>query len=113
MDRNSVRINHILLMGLYCMYEICYYYYYYYLGEFQGASILSQLQCAGMVSVLELMQGGYPSRANFNDLYNMYKGLLPPKLQRLQPRLFCEALFRALGMLPSDYAFGMSKVGIG
>ena len=31
---------------------------------FDGASILSQLQCAGMASVLRLMQKGYPSRCN-------------------------------------------------
>ena len=29
---------------------------------FEGANILGQLQCAGMVSVLDLMQQGYPSR---------------------------------------------------
>jgi len=29
---------------------------------FSGGEILSQLQCAGMVSVLDLMQGGFPSR---------------------------------------------------
>ena len=39
--------------------------------HFVGGQILSQLQCAGMVSVLELMQGGYPSRAPFSDLYAM------------------------------------------
>ena len=30
--------------------------------EFEGGSVLSQLQCAGMTSVLELMQQGFPSR---------------------------------------------------
>lgn len=38
-------------------------------GDFEGGQILSQLQCAGMVSVLELMQEGYPSRTSFADLY--------------------------------------------
>jgi myosin-6 len=38
---------------------------------FSGGEILSQLQCAGMVSVLDLMQGGYPSRTLFQDLYDM------------------------------------------
>ena len=40
-------------------------------NNFEGASILGQLECAGMVSVLQLMQEGYPSRAMFNDLYKM------------------------------------------
>ncbi len=29
--------------------------------------------CQGMMEVLELMQKGYPSRTDFNTLYNMYK----------------------------------------
>ena len=61
---------------------------------FEGASILSQLQCAGMTSVLELMQQGYPSRTQFSELYNMYKSHLPAELARLDPRLFCKALFK-------------------
>lgn len=44
----------------------------------------------GMVSVLDLMQGGFPSRAPFHELYNMYKQYLPGKLARLDPRLFCK-----------------------
>lgn len=53
-----------------------------------GGSILSQLQCSGMASVLELMQQGFPSRAPFQQLYDMYKQRLPPKLARLDPRIF-------------------------
>lgn len=43
-----------------------------------------------MVSVLDLMQGGFPSRAAFHELYNMYQKYMPPKLTRLDPRLFCK-----------------------
>ncbi|KAL1122308.1 hypothetical protein AAG570_003713 [Ranatra chinensis] len=78
--------------------------------NFEGGSILSQLQCSGMTSVLELMQQGYPSRTQFIDLYGMYRSFLPPELARLDPRLFCKALFRALGMNEHDYKFGVSKV---
>ncbi|GAA6108727.1 myosin VIb [Tachysurus ichikawai] len=78
--------------------------------QFEGAQILSQLQCSGMVSVLDLMQGGFPSRAPFHELYNMYKQYLPGKLARLDPRLFCKALFKALGLNDSDYKFGLTKV---
>jgi myosin-6 len=38
---------------------------------FEGGSILSQLECAGMVSVLTLMQDGWPSRAPFYEVYDM------------------------------------------
>uniref|UniRef100_A0A1B6GYM3 Unconventional myosin-VI n=1 Tax=Cuerna arida TaxID=1464854 RepID=A0A1B6GYM3_9HEMI len=78
--------------------------------QFEGGSILSQLQCSGMTSVLELMQQGFPSRTGFIDLYEMYRRYLPPELARLDPRLFCKALFRALGMNENDYKFGVSKV---
>uniref|UniRef100_A0A1A8FNB3 Myosin IC n=1 Tax=Nothobranchius korthausae TaxID=1143690 RepID=A0A1A8FNB3_9TELE len=78
--------------------------------QFEGAQILSQLQCSGMVSVLDLMQGGFPSRAPFHELYNMYQNYMPPKLTRLDPRLFCKALFKALGLNDMDYKFGLTKV---
>ncbi|GCB62747.1 hypothetical protein scyTo_0013109, partial [Scyliorhinus torazame] len=77
---------------------------------FEGAQILSQLQCSGMVSVLDLMQGGFPSRAPFHELYNMYQKYMPAKLCRLDPRLFCKALFKALGLNENDYKFGLTKV---
>nr|CAB3264159.1 unconventional myosin-VI [Phallusia mammillata] len=77
---------------------------------FEGGQILSQLQCSGMVSVLDLMQGGFPSRAQFSDVYNMYKTLMPDKLKRLDPRMFCKALFKALGLDDKDFKFGLTKV---
>ena len=45
---------------------------------------------AGMNSVLDLMQQGFPSRTQFSELYKMYKNYLPPDLARLDPRLFCK-----------------------
>ncbi|XP_024862015.1 myosin VIb isoform X3 [Kryptolebias marmoratus] len=78
--------------------------------QFEGALILSQLQCSGMVSVLDLMQGGFPSRAPFHELYNMYKAYMPDKLTRLNPRLFCKALFKALGLNDNDFKFGLTRV---
>ncbi|XP_034530133.1 unconventional myosin-VI-like isoform X1 [Notolabrus celidotus] len=78
--------------------------------QFEGALILSQLQCSGMVSVLDLMQGGFPSRAPFHELYNMYKQYMPDKLTRLNPRLFCKALFKALGLNDADFKFGLTRV---
>ena len=78
--------------------------------EFESASVMSQLQCAGMTSVLELMQQGFPSRAPFSELYNMYKEYLPKDLARLDPRLFCKALFKALGLDDKEFQFGLTKV---
>lgn len=76
----------------------------------EGSSILSQLECAGMNSVLDLMQQGFPSRTQFQELYNLYKKYLPPDLARLDPRLFCKALFKALGLDDNDFKFGLTKV---
>lgn len=58
--------------------------------QFEGGSILSQLEYAGMTSVMELMQNGFPSRVPYVDLYNMYSKYLPPKLAKLEPRVFCQ-----------------------
>ncbi|CAF0806431.1 unnamed protein product [Adineta steineri] len=77
---------------------------------FEGGQILNQLQCSGMVSVLDLMQQGFPSRTQFSDLYSMYKSYLPRELARLDPRLFCKALFKALNLRDSDFKFGLTKV---
>lgn len=68
---------------------------------FEGSNVLSQLQCAGMHSVLDLMQQGYPSRTSFSDLYNMYKRYLPAQLARLDPRLFCKVGVNCIHYRPS------------
>lgn len=78
--------------------------------KFEGGHILSQLRCSGTGSVLELMQQGYPSRAAFADLYAMYSQYLPPELARLDPRLFCKLLFKALGLNDQEFKFGITKV---
>ncbi|RWS30216.1 unconventional myosin-VI-like protein, partial [Leptotrombidium deliense] len=78
--------------------------------KFEGSQILSQLRCSGMTTVLELMQQGYPSRALFVDLYNMYKQYLSSKLSSLDPRMFCKILFKALGLNENDFRFGNTKV---
>jgi myosin-6 len=77
---------------------------------FEGGQILSQLQCSGMVSVLDLMQQGFPSRTQFAELYGMYKSYLPKELARLDARLFCKALFKALNLRDTDFKFGLTKV---
>ncbi|KAG7207380.1 hypothetical protein KM043_009038 [Ampulex compressa] len=78
--------------------------------QFDGNSILGQLRCSGMTSVLELMEHGYPSRVPFQELYNMYKSYLPPELARLEPRFFCEALLHSLKLNKKDFKFGITRV---
>ncbi|XP_047022842.1 myosin heavy chain 95F isoform X1 [Helicoverpa zea] len=76
----------------------------------EGGLVLTQLQCSGTTAVLELMEHGYPSRAPFHDLHSMYKAYLPPKLQALSPKLFCEAMVHSLGLSDKDYKFGVTRV---
>ncbi|XP_076377459.1 myosin heavy chain 95F jaguar isoform X2 [Megalopta genalis] len=78
--------------------------------HFDGNSILGQLRCSGMTSVLELMEHGYPSRVPFQELYNMYKSYLPPELAKLEPRFFCEALLHSLKLNKKDFKFGITRV---
>ncbi|XP_034934309.1 myosin heavy chain 95F isoform X2 [Chelonus insularis] len=78
--------------------------------SFDGNSILGQLRCSGMTSVLELMEHGYPSRVPFQELYNMYKIYLPPELAKLDPRFFCEALLHSLKLNNKDFKFGITRV---
>ncbi|XP_075244951.1 unconventional myosin-VI-like isoform X2 [Convolutriloba macropyga] len=79
-------------------------------GTFEGASVLSQLQCSGVVSALKVMESGFPCRVPFVELYSLYKNNLPPKIAKLDPRLFCKALFKAIGMNNNDFRFGSSKI---
>jgi len=46
----------------------------------------------------------------FVELYSLYKDSLPPKIAKLDPRLFCKALFKAIGMNNNDFRFGSSKI---
>lgn len=78
--------------------------------QFDGALSLMQLKCSGMTTVLELMEHGFPSRAPFADLYEMYKEYLPKELKQLQPRTFCEAMLHSLHLHEKDYKFGVTRV---
>lgn len=78
--------------------------------EFEGSLALTQLNCSGTTSVLELMEYGYPSRVPFAELYNMYKLFLPPELVKLEPRIFCEAMLHSLRLNNKDFKFGITKV---
>uniref|UniRef100_A0A915A078 Unconventional myosin-VI n=2 Tax=Parascaris univalens TaxID=6257 RepID=A0A915A078_PARUN len=78
-------------------------------GKFDGVAILDQLKCAGMASVMRVMQAGFPSRTSFGEIVEHYRTLLPQQLSRLDPRLFCKCLFHALGLNENDFAFGLTK----
>ncbi|UXI22000.1 hypothetical protein NH340_JMT07943 [Sarcoptes scabiei] len=78
--------------------------------NFDGSCILSQLKCSGMTSVLDLMQNGYPSRASYSHIYNLYSPRLPKQLSKIDARFFSNALIKAVGLDDSDVRFGVTKV---
>ncbi|CAG9815351.1 unnamed protein product [Phaedon cochleariae] len=78
--------------------------------QFDGNLSLMQLKCSGMANVLELMEYGYPSRTSFAELHSMYQEYLPKELQRLSPKMFCEAMLHSLKLYEKDFIFGITKV---
>ncbi|XP_065838355.1 unconventional myosin-VI-like [Oscarella lobularis] len=79
-------------------------------STFMGGEVLSQLHSAGMMSVLDLMDDGYPTRTPFHGLHELYKNRVPSTLTSLDAKSFCEALFKTVGMHESDYKFGETSV---
>lgn len=43
-------------------------------------------------------------------LYQTYASLLPKNLQKLDPRFFARALFKAIGLNETDFRFGLTRV---
>lgn len=78
--------------------------------EFEGISVLTQLNSSGTTSALKVMEHGYPSRVPFDELYKMYWNFLPPKLEKLDPKVFCEAMLHSLKLNRKDFKFGTTKV---
>lgn len=79
-------------------------------NDFDGGLALAQLKCSGTISVLELMEYGYPSRVPFAQVYDMYKSYLPNDLLKLSPRTFCEAMLYALKLNSRDFKFGVTRL---
>jgi myosin-6 len=74
---------------------------------FNGGEILSQLQCAGMVSVLNLMQSGFLSYCLRGPVRHVR--LCAPQIAQLDPRTFPNLYFKDLGLNEDDLQFGVSK----
>ena len=78
---------------------------------FNNSSVMTQLRYNGMCTALKLMQFGFPTRCNFEDLYNTYAPFMPAELNKLNPRTFCEALLVALDLHGGkDFQMGLTKV---
>lgn len=79
-------------------------------GEFDDDLVLAQLNSSGTTSASKLMEHGFPSRAPFADIMKLYKLVLPPKLQILEPSTFCEAMLHTLKLNSDDFKIGSTKI---
>jgi myosin-6 len=77
----------------------------------ERAAVMTQLRYSGMCAALLLMQAGFPTRVSFDEMYMQYSGRMPVSLQRLKPKLFCEALLVALELDGErDFQVGLTKI---
>ena len=77
---------------------------------FDGAYVLMQLRCSGMMEALELMQAGFPTRCPYRELANRYRPAMPASVQALSDALFVEAILEALEMEKRLYKLGITRV---
>uniref|UniRef100_A0A673L340 Unconventional myosin-VI n=1 Tax=Sinocyclocheilus rhinocerous TaxID=307959 RepID=A0A673L340_9TELE len=71
--------------------------------QFEGAQILSQLQCSALVVMLQIFQ--------FKKTHHKYTAFISRKLPfKTNPDIAYGALFKALGLNENDYKFGLTRV---
>lgn len=71
--------------------------------------MLSQLEYSGVITFLNLLKSGYPSRISFTDLYEKYKPCLPAELVEEDPKKVCSALLQSMGW-KQECQVGRTKV---
>eukprot|EP00736_Rhodelphis_marinus_P011328 Rmarinus@m.2627 len=79
-------------------------------GDFDEVTISSQLRESGMMDVIELMHKGFPTRCDYAEIYTRFKDLVPPPIQELDEKRFCEAIVMALGVKQSEFQLGISRI---
>jgi len=82
-------------------------------GMFSWDYVRPQLQCGGIIEALRILKCGYPTRATYIKLHEVYGKILKPEPPNLNKRDFCEALLRVCGkgiIERSDFQLGLTKV---
>ena len=83
-------------------------------GKFDHQCVIDQLRCLGVIQTCEVLKAGMPTRIKMNELENMYRPLLPLKLQNILQHISDDAFIRALMwafQIPLDsYKIGKTRV---
>jgi hypothetical protein len=83
-------------------------------GKFDRACVIDQLRCLGVIQTCEVLKAGMPTRIRMSELENMYRPLLPQKLQHILQHISDDAFIRALMwafQIPTDsYKIGKTRV---
>ena len=79
-------------------------------GEFEGAKVLDQLRCGGMMEVLKLMSEGFPTRCPIERLHTRYVSAMPASIQALSPGDFVAFLLTCLNISKDAFRIGLTKV---
>ena len=76
--------------------------------------VLGQMRHGGLMSALEMMHSGYPTRCPYDTIYKRFSALLSTtghssvsRLQSLAPKEFTHAIMCALQIGPDEYQLGM------
>ena len=81
-------------------------------GVIDAHMVLDQLRCNGVLEGIRICRKGFPNRIPFSDFRDRYKILAPGKVpdSMLDSKKACQIIVDAVGMDPSQYRIGLSKV---
>jgi len=83
-------------------------------GKFENQCVVDQLRCLGVVQTCEVLQAGMPTRIKMTELEQMYRPLLPDKLQRILRNIsehgFVRAVMWAFQIPLDSYKIGKTRV---
>ena len=80
-------------------------------GHWDAPMVLSQLRCSGLMAAVQLMAMGYPCRATYTELFDIFSSM--PGLDRLAslgPKNFCTALLMAVEVPRAQMFHGVQRV---
>lgn len=70
-----------------------------------------QLRSGGILEALRVLKLGYPTRVEYQVLYQRYHGRIDNELvSKLPPNKFAAAVLIAFGVTKSDYELGLTKI---
>jgi len=77
---------------------------------FEGANVLSQLRCAGVLDTIKIRKAGYPIRITITDFVNQFKILLPTMKEHGSGRSIANSIIVKLDLVKEQCQLGLTKV---